>query len=310
MSASASSSKIRLPAILGRMPGTYRPTESAIQQGCPRGAFTARFTQHNGQYVWISLATDDGVEVWSCNPDFFCSWFTRELQDIDQEISERLERMTVRTQQMVQLIKDRQAQRKLDNEHAAAIAKDVREGKRSDQIRDEIIAKVGMIADARTPEMQARYDAALAQESGQPPPYERLRARIRELETERAQMLPVYEQYLGAFQSRAEFEKALRGLAAAIAARKAEEDRVAGLTEHELHCERRHPDYEYLTTENVRKQDGGDPPPNEGWEPNNIVLEIAEGYGHPARYRNWERFELTESNYWKRRKPRAPEVAQ
>jgi hypothetical protein len=49
--------------------------------------------------------------------------------------------------------------------HSAAIAKDVRLGLSSRLIRDEIIQKVGMMASARTPEMQARYDAALARES-------------------------------------------------------------------------------------------------------------------------------------------------
>lgn len=50
----------------------------------------------------------------------------------------------------------------------AAIAEDVRLGRTSAQIRDEIIAKVGMMADARTPEMHARYDAAVARERRSP----------------------------------------------------------------------------------------------------------------------------------------------
>jgi hypothetical protein len=45
------------------------------------------------------------------------------------------------------------------------IARDIRLGLTSTQIRDEIIAKVGMMADARTPEMQARYDAAVKRET-------------------------------------------------------------------------------------------------------------------------------------------------
>ncbi len=47
---------------------------------------------------------------------------------------------------------------------SAAIGRDIRLGRTSGQIRDEIIAEVGMMADARTPEMQARYDAAVARE--------------------------------------------------------------------------------------------------------------------------------------------------
>ena len=46
----------------------------------------------------------------------------------------------------------------------AAIARDIQLGSTSQQIRDEIIAKVGMMAAARTPEMQARYDAAVERE--------------------------------------------------------------------------------------------------------------------------------------------------
>jgi len=49
-----------------------------------------------------------------------------------------------------------------------AIAEDIRLGRRSSDIRDEIIAKVGMLAAARTPEMQARYDAAVERESRGP----------------------------------------------------------------------------------------------------------------------------------------------
>lgn len=48
--------------------------------------------------------------------------------------------------------------------HSAAIAEDIRRGLTCEEIRDEIIRKVGMMADARTEEMQARYDAALERE--------------------------------------------------------------------------------------------------------------------------------------------------
>jgi hypothetical protein len=48
--------------------------------------------------------------------------------------------------------------------HSAAIAQDIRRGLTSEDIRDEIIQKVGMLAAARTPEMQVRYDAALERE--------------------------------------------------------------------------------------------------------------------------------------------------
>ena len=48
----------------------------------------------------------------------------------------------------------------------AAIARDIQLGSTSQQIRDEIIRQVGMMAVARTPEMQARYDAAVERERG------------------------------------------------------------------------------------------------------------------------------------------------
>jgi hypothetical protein len=52
-------------------------------------------------------------------------------------------------------------------DHSAAIERDASLGLTSHEIRDEIIRAVGMMASARTPEMQARYDAAIAREHGQ-----------------------------------------------------------------------------------------------------------------------------------------------
>ncbi len=52
----------------------------------------------------------------------------------------------------------------LHDDHATAIARDVHLGRSGREIRDEIIAQVGMMAAARTPEMQARYDAAVERE--------------------------------------------------------------------------------------------------------------------------------------------------
>lgn len=105
-----------------------------------------------------------------------------------------------------------------------------------------------------------------------------LRTRIAELEAERDQMLPIYAAHLEQQRRVAEH-------------RERERLRVATLTEHELHRELRHPDYEYLATYNARKQPGGEPPANEGWEPNAIVLITNGVYGPdaPPRYRNWER---------------------
>lgn len=55
-----------------------------------------------------------------------------------------------------------------EDEHSAAIERDIRLGRTSQEIRDEIIAEVGMLGDARTPEMQARYDAAVERERVEP----------------------------------------------------------------------------------------------------------------------------------------------
>ncbi|MFE3578743.1 hypothetical protein [Streptomyces vinaceus] len=68
-----------------------------------------------------------------------------------------------------------------------------------------------------------------------------------------------------------------------------------------LHAQRRHPDWEYATTEGPRKRwdgidvppcdDNGDPDPT--WERN---LDA----GHPGE--GWERFDYTEESYWRRPK--------
>lgn len=55
----------------------------------------------------------------------------------------------------------------MSDDHSAAIARDASCGLTSNEIRDEIIRAVGMMASARTPEMTARYDAAIAREHGQ-----------------------------------------------------------------------------------------------------------------------------------------------
>ena len=119
-----------------------------------------------------------------------------------------------------------------------------------------------------------------------------LRARIAALEAERDRMLPIYTAHLAEETCVAE-------------RRERERLRVAALTERELHCEQRHPDYEYLTTENARKQSGGDPPENEGWEPNAIVEchLYKDGVVVEERWCNWTRGEYTETNYWRRKKP-------
>jgi hypothetical protein len=81
--------------------------------------------------------------------------------------------------------------------------------------------------------------------------------------------------------------------------------RVAGLTEHELHCEQRHPAYEYATTENARKSGAPPRPQGDGWEPNDIVVwhQYKDDDMMGECWRNWTRGAYTETNYWRRRKP-------
>lgn len=83
-----------------------------------------------------------------------------------------------------------------------------------------------------------------------------------------------------------------------------ERKRIDGLTAHELHCQQRHPDYEYASTENARKSGESPKPQGEGWEENDIVEchQYKDGDVVEERWRNWTRGPYTEINYWRRRK--------
>ncbi len=118
-----------------------------------------------------------------------------------------------------------------------------------------------------------------------------LLARIDELETERDRMLPIYTAHLVAEQQAAEW-------------RESERLRIAVLTEHELHREQRHPDYEYETTENARKSSDSPMPHGDGWEANDIMEAhiYKDGIVLEERWCNWTRGDLIETNYWRRRK--------
>jgi len=119
-----------------------------------------------------------------------------------------------------------------------------------------------------------------------------LRARVSELEVERDRMLPIYTAHVAEEQRVAERRERARL-------------RVAALTEHELHREQRHPDYEYESTENARKSGDSPMPPGEGWEANDIVEchIYRDAVVFEERWRNWTRGDFTETNYWRRRKP-------
>lgn len=68
-----------------------------------------------------------------------------------------------------------------------------------------------------------------------------------------------------------------------------------------LHKLRSHPDFEYMTVVSARKTNG-DPPKGEGWEPNDYIDMGPGPDGKPYPRRNWERFEFTDEEYWRRKK--------
>lgn len=103
--------------------------------------------------------------------------------------------------------------------------------------------------------------------------------------------------------------RAARGRGA-IVDRQRQVDLLTHSTPEQLHRRRQHPGWEYATTETARKSGESRQPEGEGWEPNNIVecgwetlpngtLDLSS----PIRWRNWERFDFHEEEYWKRRKP-------
>ncbi len=74
---------------------------------------------------------------------------------------------------------------------------------------------------------------------------------------------------------------------------------VACPSDEELHQSQKHPDYEYVTTTNARKDGDMPVPEGEGWKPNTCMV--------PGG-RSWERFEYHEVNYWMRRRRVDPRV--
>ena len=79
----------------------------------------------------------------------------------------------------------------------------------------------------------------------------------------------------------------------------------AGRLTFALHQRRAHPDFEYATTQTARKS-GDDPRiglEGDGWEPNDIVEnhEYLDGGVVNEHWRNWERYQFHEDNFWRRR---------
>lgn len=77
------------------------------------------------------------------------------------------------------------------------------------------------------------------------------------------------------------------------------------LSEQDLHRQFRHPDYEYLTVECGRKQDGG-APPDDTWEPNDIIDRGSDAEGKPYPRDNSRRFDFAEEHYYRRLRPDGP----
>jgi len=77
-------------------------------------------------------------------------------------------------------------------------------------------------------------------------------------------------------------------------------------TAQDYHRAQCHPDYEYRTIETVRKSGDGLRPEGEGWEPNDVVACHAYEDGRlvEERWRNWERFDALDVEFWRR--PLAP----
>lgn len=71
-----------------------------------------------------------------------------------------------------------------------------------------------------------------------------------------------------------------------------------------LHQHFAHPDFEYLTTQTARKNDPLLGRHDERWEANNIVESHERRAGVVVKecWRNWERHELYEDNYWRRKR--------
>jgi len=93
-----------------------------------------------------------------------------------------------------------------------------------------------------------------------------------------------------------------RLIQAALFKREAETERLT----FTLHCQKAHPDFEYATTQTTRKSsdDARVGLEGDGWEPNDIVdnHEYKDGKVVKEYWRNWERFQFHENNYWRRRR--------
>lgn len=71
-----------------------------------------------------------------------------------------------------------------------------------------------------------------------------------------------------------------------------------------LHRAERHPDFEYTSTDTARKSSTTLRPEGDGWEPNARIPwhQYEAGVLIAEHWRNWDRFEFHETEYWMRKK--------
>ena len=71
-----------------------------------------------------------------------------------------------------------------------------------------------------------------------------------------------------------------------------------------LHRAERHPEFEYASTDTARKSGPALRPEGDGWEPNNRIPwhKYEAGVLVSEHWRNWDRFEFHDTEYWMRRK--------
>ena len=101
-------------------------------------------------------------------------------------------------------------------------------------------------------------------------------------------------------------------LASSVVDRGMEAARIAAMTDDEKHRACCHPDWEYAQTETARKIGETMKPEGEGWIKNDRVPCHLYDEGDQfveERWRNWERFEFHEVEYWRRLRTQRAEEA-
>ena len=78
---------------------------------------------------------------------------------------------------------------------------------------------------------------------------------------------------------------------------------IAKMSDDEKHRSECHPDWEYATTTTGRKTGESRMPEGDGWEPNaRVAVPVyKDGEVVAEHWRAWDRFDLHENEYWKRR---------